>query len=1306
MARIYVSSTSVDLEDFRKTVSQALRRLGHEDVAMDYYVAEDTRPVDRSLSDVASCDVYVGIFAYRYGHVPKEDNPQGRSITELEYRKAQEVGIPCLIFLLSDDAPWPKSKQEKGEGAQKIESLREELSSGGKHVVNFFKSEDELARQVNEAVIKWATEKGLTAKRQLTDWDAYREAVINKHQWVRLQVIAGVSKDKEPTRIPLTEVFESQLAIAGASGPDVPDEVRKYQEAIYGAKSEATDDHNPIDELLLSDEEYEEEDPLLLGNPEQVLDLLGRESKQVILGGPGSGKSTILHYAMLRVCQIGAARDALPLHLQDAPIPFLIDLRRYVLEKAADFPSYVIKNALDIYNASIQIDNLISVLGQERQTLVLFDGLDEVFDPNERRRVIDQFQSFARRFPQTRIIVTSRIAGYDRIALGLAGFEHYTLLPLTITQIRHFAEQWYQYYTLEDTDRTPQGLVQRIIESPRLLDLAGNPLLLTMMAVIYKDRDLPNERWKLYERCAETLLEDWDVGKGIEDDDFNLAVKIKTSQKSEILQRVSMFMLEHGQAGRELNAIAYAQLRDIVASYLEEKYKRSPGDAEAIAVDILRHLMERTYVLASIGERIFGFVHRTFMEYFAACYCKEQFNKRKSDYNWLNTKVFGAHWNESEWEEVLLLLIAMLHDQKTPIREIIEHLRPNARGQDPAKLAFAAQCLGEAGDLQDPVQGKSMLEDLALTISESLTGQSKSLPVEKLLKAFASLAPLVNPIPTTVKQIIGLLDTSRSVASRIAAWQMGFAMRTRKERLYYALEALEDRDESVRRGAIAALEREWPGREDIGLELTDLVRTDRQARVRMAALSAMQRSWRSEPAILDAISSRVDEETGYRNVIWLVNYLTATWHGNEKALELVLRLAAPKPKARGSYDYDSVMSAVLKALSWGWTRNAEALAFLKQQASTYSKPSIRSTAIQGLARGWSNKAGTLEFLKMQAEKDPNPLTRVAGLEAISQYWLGEEDALNILKYSAARDPDAGTRVAALKLIAENWSSGNNLRFVEERANVETEFSVKKAAFKAITSGWKDAAHAFSFLMKWAKYSDDPQIRIAALEAIRGTWFTTEKGFNFLKDRAVVEPDPNVRKIALESMAGLHYGLQVALFLGIIKQAETVVSVLCERVRMDQDLTVRDSIFKPLRHHYLYSSASLKPAIHDCLVDLATNDSEPLIRVRALFGITDWEDQSKPLSSTTLTFLRGQLAFLKQQATSNSEALVRRLALNVIASTLFDDEALTFFKEVAINDPDASVRTSALRLIDDNADPNDDETRAFVNKLTEPRKLLK
>jgi hypothetical protein len=137
MARIYVSSTFDDLKEYRQKVSNALRRLGHEDVAMEYYVAEDQRPLDRCLGDAAACDVYVGIFAFRYGYVPREGNPEQRSITELEYRQASGKGTTCLIFLLSEDAPWPKNKQDKGGAAEHIERLRQELSE--RHTVAFLR---------------------------------------------------------------------------------------------------------------------------------------------------------------------------------------------------------------------------------------------------------------------------------------------------------------------------------------------------------------------------------------------------------------------------------------------------------------------------------------------------------------------------------------------------------------------------------------------------------------------------------------------------------------------------------------------------------------------------------------------------------------------------------------------------------------------------------------------------------------------------------------------------------------------------------------------------------------------------------------------------------------------------------------------------------------------------------------------------------------------------------------------------------------------------------------------------------------
>ena len=180
MARIFVSSTIKDLEEHRKKVSLALKQIGHEDVAMKYFVAEVKRPLNKCQEAVASSDLYIGIFALRYGYKPPRYK---KSITELEYRKAIECGIDCLIFMLHDDALWPVKFVDKGEDSVKLESLRKELSK--KHIVKFFKSSDELAKEVNSAVYNWEkrTGKSILGDGKITGVDImqYTEAIIKKY---------------------------------------------------------------------------------------------------------------------------------------------------------------------------------------------------------------------------------------------------------------------------------------------------------------------------------------------------------------------------------------------------------------------------------------------------------------------------------------------------------------------------------------------------------------------------------------------------------------------------------------------------------------------------------------------------------------------------------------------------------------------------------------------------------------------------------------------------------------------------------------------------------------------------------------------------------------------------------------------------------------------------------------------------------------------------------------------------------------------------------------------------------------------
>jgi hypothetical protein len=153
MTRIYISSTFSDLKDCREVVYDTLRKLRHDVIAMEDYVAKDQRPLDKCLDDVAACDIYVGIFAWRYGFIPQNENPDKKSITELEYRQATKLGKERLLFLLHKDALWPRSQMDEGEESKQIEALRAELSSGDESLlVSFFHNHEELARMVSVAV--------------------------------------------------------------------------------------------------------------------------------------------------------------------------------------------------------------------------------------------------------------------------------------------------------------------------------------------------------------------------------------------------------------------------------------------------------------------------------------------------------------------------------------------------------------------------------------------------------------------------------------------------------------------------------------------------------------------------------------------------------------------------------------------------------------------------------------------------------------------------------------------------------------------------------------------------------------------------------------------------------------------------------------------------------------------------------------------------------------------------------------------------------------------------------------------------
>jgi hypothetical protein len=161
---------------------------------MEYYVAEDRRSLEKCINDVANCDLYIGIFAWRYGYVPPG---RCKSITELEYCHAINMGRDCLIFLRSEKAGTLKIEDIEFDAIQRLREFRNELSS--RHTVSFFFGPDDLSARVSEAVHRWERDKLTVGHKATNTSNIPFQAPVPPTGFVeRAYVITEIKKLLEP----------------------------------------------------------------------------------------------------------------------------------------------------------------------------------------------------------------------------------------------------------------------------------------------------------------------------------------------------------------------------------------------------------------------------------------------------------------------------------------------------------------------------------------------------------------------------------------------------------------------------------------------------------------------------------------------------------------------------------------------------------------------------------------------------------------------------------------------------------------------------------------------------------------------------------------------------------------------------------------------------------------------------------------------------------------------------------------------------------------------------------------------------
>jgi predicted NACHT family NTPase len=128
----------------------------------------------------------------------------------------------------------------------------------------------------------------------------------------------------------------------------------------------------------------------------------------VILGDPGSGKSSLLQYLALE--WVESQTSEVLKTSEVSRLPLLIELREFAINPSANFLEFLHRGrGVDWQFDQQQLHQHLL----ENPTLVMFDGLDEVFDRATQSTVINDIIRFSRQYPKAQVLITSRIIGYN-----------------------------------------------------------------------------------------------------------------------------------------------------------------------------------------------------------------------------------------------------------------------------------------------------------------------------------------------------------------------------------------------------------------------------------------------------------------------------------------------------------------------------------------------------------------------------------------------------------------------------------------------------------------------------------------------------------------------------------------------------------------------------------------------------------------------------------------------------------------------------------------------------------------------------
>lgn len=391
-----------------------------------------------------------------------------------------------------------------------------------------------------------------------------------------------------------------------------------------------------------------------------------QDCHSVILGDPGSGKSSLLRFLAMdllseepKLCELV---HKFGLYL---PVWIPFGLWTTMIHKEiiqANSLQDVLRSWLERWDEG-RLWPLVEQALEDERLLLLVDGLDEWTNLNAGQIALNKLQVFIRQ-RNVPAIVTSRPLGFNRLGMKSSGWQRADLADFSNSQQEKLTRIWFEYWIKKISGTTDTGKKKLTGEITRmctefwveltcttnLTELAKIPLLLTLLIYLWLQKSkLPRNRFKAYSELIDHLIAEHPRRRRVDTEQTESALcDFSPDDIRTILAYLAYVILIDNSEG----VVETGKAKNIVKEHLQDSetgFGYNLPEAKKYSVQLVDIAEANLGLLVRKSPNEIGFFHRSFLEYLAACHISRLSLKSQ-------LQIMQDHFSDVQWQEVLLAL--------------------------------------------------------------------------------------------------------------------------------------------------------------------------------------------------------------------------------------------------------------------------------------------------------------------------------------------------------------------------------------------------------------------------------------------------------------------------------------------------------------------------------------------------------------------------------------------------------------------------------------------------------------------------